>query len=303
MSDQLATLEDRLRRLGPQLDFAETPDLAAAVGERLRAAPRSARTKSGAARSWVDWVPRVAVAALAAIAVLAVTLSVSPAARAAVRSILRRIPGVEISSDRPPPARPSVDATAPTAAPAPTGSRASAPSPAPSASTTPAPSPTRLVVPGDKVSLARARSVARFRLRVPAELGPPDEVYVDAAVAGRAVSFIWSADGLLPPTSATGVGAVLTQFEAGTETYFTKELGGSGARFDDVEVAPGEIPGIWVEGVHSLRIRALDPDDNETFVRSRLSSNALVWVDDGVTYRLETAADQATALRIARSLR
>jgi hypothetical protein len=194
MSDQLATLEDRLRRLDRSSTSPRRPISRPrwASGSGPLRDPPAPRARSAVL---VDWVPRVAVAALAAIAVLAVTLSVSPAARAAVRSILRRIPGVEISSDRPPPARPSVDATAPTAAPAPTGSRASAPSPAPSASTTPAPSPTRLVVPGDKVSLARARSVARFRLRVPAELGPPDEVYVDAAVAGRAVSFIWSADG------------------------------------------------------------------------------------------------------------
>ncbi|HZG94735.1 MAG TPA: hypothetical protein VEZ46_08490 [Mycobacteriales bacterium] len=299
MSDQLATLEDRLRRLAPHLDFAETPDLATAVGDRLRTAPAPARHGRGPAlRPWADWLPRVAVAALAAVALLAVTLTVSPAARAAVRSILRRIPGIEISSDRPPPAGRTGDATPQTT----TAPTTSAPA-TPAASATPSASPTALVVPGDRTSLAGARAAARFPIRVPAELRPPDQVYVDPSIAGRAVSFVWAAGGQLPPTSAAGVGAVLTQFEAGTETYFIKELGGSGARFDDVEVVAGEMPGAWVEGVHSVRIRALDPNDELTYVTSRLASNALVWVDDGVTYRLETAADKATALRIARSLR
>ena len=35
----------------------------------------------------------------------------------------------------------------------------------------------------------------------------------------------------------------------------------------------------------------------------RLAGNVLIWEHDGITFRLETTADQATATRIATSMR
>ncbi len=58
--------------------------------------------------------------------------------------------------------------------------------------------------------------------------------------------------------------------------------------------------GIWVEGAHAVLVQV--PSGGLAEVQPFLSGSSLLWTIDGVTFRLEGAADLGEALRIARTV-
>jgi hypothetical protein len=95
------------------------------------------------------------------------------------------------------------------------------------------------------------------------------------------------------PAGKAGVGALLDEIEGDTPIAYAEKL--VGARVPITEVKVNGAPGYFIGGAHALQL----PDE----LRPRLAGNTLVWVRDGVTYRLETALGLRRALALARSVR
>ena len=149
---------------------------------------------------------------------------------------------------------------------------------------------------GRPVSLAEARDEVSFPILVPTELGPPDEVYVGRPVPDS-VSLVYGTGPDLPEAKQIGVGALLTEFKATIESGLLKKMTTEGAT-----VRPADIgdEGYWIEGAHELLY--VDVDGVIVADSARLAANALVWEEDGVTYRLESKLSLERALAIGRSL-
>ena len=324
-ADRLPSLEDDLRALALRIDHPATPDLAAAVAQRLREGGglRASGIHGGRRTRW--WLqPRVATLAAAVVAVLALTLLASPAAREAVASIFRGVRGIRVVVDEgrnssqaplselpapastpPAPDPPAADPPAPlpaSAAPSVATSIAK-PLPPPTISATPlAVAAKAPAIPGRRTTLAAALNSLPFTPLLPPELGPPDRVHLEQDVAGGMLTLVWSARPGLPP-AAGEVGAVLTEFKPdfGDDFPYWLKSGVTTSALLDVEVNGSG--GHWIEGGHRLDFNIPDNAGWQKVASSRIAANTLIWVQDGVTMRLESALPLDAALRLAAFIR
>lgn len=152
---------------------------------------------------------------------------------------------------------------------------------------------------GDPVGLAAARKEAAFRVRIPAELGQPDRVFLEATPAGRRVWLVYRARPGLPAAEETGVGLLVTEFRGGIGEFLIKKVEAEGAAVMPVDVEGHR--GYFVRGAHTLML--VDEVGNVVDDRTRVAGNVLVWVADGVVYRLESDLGLVDSLEIARTLR
>jgi hypothetical protein len=286
-----SALERELFELAPHVDFPPTPDVYAAIAGRLHDR-EPARRRTG---WWLVSRPVAAIAAALA-AVLAVVLVVSPGAREAVASIFRGVPGIRvlIPDEKNAPSKP--------ASPVPAGTGVAPISPTSSPSFTPAAA--EPVIPGTPTTLARVAGKVPFTLRVPTALGRPHRVYLEPRAARGTVTMVWQERPDLP-RAAGSVGAVLTEFkpaEGGNFAYWRKSpTGGVPSTFRDLPVNGGD--GGWIEGGHRLDFAIPDSTDWSETATSRIAANTLIWNQDGITFRLETALPLEKALAIAASIR
>jgi hypothetical protein len=234
----------------------------------LTAAVRTRIQKSPKPPFWARWPEgrrAVAMALLVLVAVATGTLALSPAARRAVADWLG-IGGIRIVH----------------------GDRAEAP----------VAEDLRL---GERVSLVQAQDRVSYDVLRPSalEVGEPDEVYLDDVIPGGQVSLVYRpADGL-PEAEETGVGLLFTQFRSQLDETLVKKVV---PPQDVVEaVTVNGLPGYWVGGPHTLLYE--DAEGNIREERSRLAANVLIWEQDGITLRLESALTRQEALRIAESVR
>jgi hypothetical protein len=309
--DSSEPLEAQLRSLSARLAHPPTPDLAASVGAALRSGP------AASSRS-VRWWDRPGVARIAAaiVALAAAVLLVSPAARDAVASVFRGVRGIRIvvgsPSTGPPSASvvalttPAVSVSPPTSAPQATTSPATASVSGPPATASPSsaalsvgPAP-RLA--GTPTTLSAVRRVVPFVPLLPAALGPPDRVLLERNVARGTVTMVWTATPALP-RAAGDVGAVLTEFKpdfADNFPYWLKTVEGEA---DLRDVLVNGTTGTWIEGGHRLDFRIPTPTGFAELATSRIAANTLIWIQNGITIRLETALPLDAALKIAESMR
>ncbi|MEU4516125.1 hypothetical protein AB0G05_42095 [Nonomuraea wenchangensis] len=231
----------------PNLSAPPQPDMPAAPADPGRGAARGRRRPGGRSlqgRRRRRWVVVVAVVAV----VVAVTAA-TPQGRAAVEQILR-FAGVELRvSDTPPP-------PLTTTAPLP-GERAVAPEELP--------------------------ALARFPVRTPTRLGPPQAATVSDG--GRVVSMFWPG------------GIRLDQFDGEMSPYFFKQLGPPFPTHVDLG---GAAEGWWLGGEHPLGY--LSRADG-TAVPLRQAAPTLIWTSGGVNHRLEGVRTAREAAEIAASLR
>ena len=173
----------------------------------------------------------------------------------------------------------------------------------------PTPAPSRVGAPlllGRPVSLDDARTAVDFPVRVPAAAGfdAPPEIYLLDQDQGAMVSFVYPPGPGLPPTDETGVGALLTQFQgAADRDLIEKGLHNDGAAETHLEAVSvdGE-PAYWISGSpHAFFFVCYDAGECRQ-ERSRLAGNVLIWEQDGVTLRLESALSREDALAIAESV-
>lgn len=264
-------LERALRALGREVAFPETPDLAAGVRMRLMAP--SPPVRAAAARHWPRRV--VWLAAAAAIVLMVSLLALFPEARTAIADRLG-LDGVDIRW---------VD-DLPTPAPTPAGASLQL---------------------GRAVSLAEAVDEAGFPLLAPTlpAFSQPASVYLRDD-PGAMVSFIYPPNADLPPSSVPGVGALLTQFRGGADRALIEkglrgDEDGESTRLEPVTV-DGE-QGFWISGApHAVYFVCYDAGECRQ-ERYRLAGNVLLWEENGVTLRLESALPKDAALTIAESVK
>jgi hypothetical protein len=126
--------------------------------------------------------------------------------------------------------------------------------------------------------------------------GPPDGVFVGE---NGEVNMVWEARSQLPAAGGTRIGLLLTQREERSGTY--QGVKTVSPETDVEAVLVNGAQGFWIEGaLHTLLL--VDETGVETEETRRLAANVLLWAREGVSYRLETTGNLASALAIAESL-
>jgi hypothetical protein len=151
---------------------------------------------------------------------------------------------------------------------------------------------------GRRSDLEAAVASAGFDVRLPADLGDPEAVFVGRPTG--AVTAVWAPSDDLPEVGDSGVGLLLTQFPATTDEALVEKELGRGTSIEAVTVAGQD--GFWITGAPHT-VTYVGPDGGEPERDPiRLAGNTLVWVEDGVTHRLESALDRDAAIALAESL-
>lgn len=264
-----AELDRALSDLAGHLAWPETPDLAGGARARTEQEPGARRF------SLVAWPGRRAwLAAAALVMLLLAFLALFPEARTAIADRLG-LPGVVIRwVDEPLPA--------------------------------PSPVGTRLLL-GRAVTLEEARGAVGYEVHVPTqeEFAEPPEVYLLGRGEDAMVSFVYPPRPDLPEDEISGVGALMSQFPGETsEAFIGKGLGGGEGTAAPVleNVLVNGREGYWISGAHGVYLACTD-DRNCREERYRLAGNVLLWVQDGMTFRLESALSREEALAVAESVR
>jgi hypothetical protein len=148
---------------------------------------------------------------------------------------------------------------------------------------------------GHAATLAQAEDEAGFRAVLPAELGVPDAVWVDASTEGSRIVLAWSPAPALPAIDELPWGAIVYELRGQMEQV-AKRIFLDGNTFQPVSV--GGHDGYWIAGPHELDLVTKD----DTYARYRVTGNVVVWKVDGVVIRLESSLPEADALRLAESV-
>lgn len=143
---------------------------------------------------------------------------------------------------------------------------------------------TALNLPGE-TSLAGAREAVDFELRIPAELGPPERVFLLGS-ARPAVVMTW-----LDPVQPEVPRAALYIFPPAS---VLRKLMPQSVE----QVSVNGQSAIWTTGAHYFEL-PLDGEPLQLYV----PGGVLIWTEGPLTYRLETAEPLQRALQIAESLR
>jgi hypothetical protein len=146
---------------------------------------------------------------------------------------------------------------------------------------------------GDPVPAREAFALAGFEPSLPS--GPaPDEVYVvDTLFGDPGLLMAWRPSATYPALPGTDWGLVLMAFQGDEETVVKTVQA-----FEDVhEASVNGASASWIPVPHVLEIET--ERGSRTF---SVRGNVLIWEVDGITYRLETSLDRASALEIARSI-
>jgi hypothetical protein len=146
---------------------------------------------------------------------------------------------------------------------------------------------------GTPVPVGELEDAVGFEVRLP--LGPlPDEAYVFTAGSGNGAALLaWDAGERYPHLPGTPWGLILMQVE-GEETALAKNVGDAE---DARAVEVGGRRSIWIDAPHELLVIT-----DEGAQRFLVEGNVLIWVDAGITYRLETTLALPAAIALAESL-
>jgi len=176
--------------------------------------------------------------------------------------------------------------------PTPTPSPVAPSVPAVSPSLTPAPTPTILHSPLDlagQTTLEAAREkVVSFPIRLPGypeDLGEPDQIYLQNP-GGPVVIMVWFEEG-----SSGDIRMVL--YEIGPTAQGFEKFD---PRVIEETTVNGQ-PAVWVVGPYMLKAR-----NGDMRVARLIEGATLIWVEDEITYRLETNLTLDEARQIADSL-
>ena len=268
-------LEAALIDLGKAIELPPTPDLAAAVGTRLRERPLTMQTRRPVWPSPWRSVPRSLLLA-AAISILVV---------GAALGFRLGLDLLSIDFGPAPSVLPSASATAVAATP-----------------TDATPSPGAGLGLGTVESLEDARVRVPFPVLVPSVLDLPDVVYVGGPGLRGQLAFVYrDGDGLPASSLLDGAGLLVTQNEGMTDERLAGKLVGAGLATAESVVVDGA-SGYWISGAPHM-FWYLAPDTSMIEESRRLVGDTLVWERDGMLYRIEGAISKARALEIAESMR
>lgn len=267
----MSDLERQLTRLGRELDWPPTPDLAPAVTARLRAdvadaepdtAPRPARRRllppAGFRRS-------LALALVALLVLAGGVFAAVPGVRDAVLEFFG-LQGatVERREELPPP---------------------------------PPPAPLQL---GERTTLDGARGSLAFDPLVPRAAGEPDAVYVNDLAPGGSIALAYRPDDGLPEARSTGLGLLVEEFRGDLAPEYFGKTAGQATRIERLRV-DGE-RAIWLEGAPHFFFYRL-PNAQFRDEELRIAQNVLLLERGRLLVRMEGAFDLDQAVELARSLR
>ena len=127
----------------------------------------------------------------------------------------------------------------------------------------------------------------------PDGLGEPDAAFTGEPTPDS-VTLVWAPSDDLPAVGATGVGALLSMFEGEVDDQLVKKELQPDTVVESVRVRG--TTGFWITGApHTFAYR--DANGDVRFETTRLvTGNTLLWVEDGVTYRFESALSLDRAL-------
>jgi catechol 2,3-dioxygenase-like lactoylglutathione lyase family enzyme len=260
--DRLALLERQLRALGPQLAVPDARGIAPAVRRRL---------ESGATTVDVADVPRshtrrrvlVAVAAILFV-VVATTLAVNKS-RDAVADWLG-LRGVEIEHSQEP-----VRGLGST------------------------------LHLGRQVSLAEARAALDFEPLVAAraQYGRPDAIYLADTPDGGRVTFLYAPRPGLVPAAGSGVGLLITEFEATVQEPVLRKTAGPDTTVEVLDINGQRA--YWLEG-EPHGVVFTDRNGKMFQDEARVAGNTLLFGNGSRTIRIESGLTKAEALALAAAL-
>ncbi|MGS2616170.1 hypothetical protein ACVCAH_16850 [Micromonospora sp. LZ34] len=148
---------------------------------------------------------------------------------------------------------------------------------------TPSPIPTQR-----PAALHEAQRQVRFPIRLPAALGPPEQVLLadpDGTGSYRVATLLYRGGALR-----------IDAFDGGLDPVFHKQASGPGTEFVEVD---GDFA-IWVGGPHAVSY--VDRTGQVRVETARLAASTLIWQEAGVTYRLEGELSKVEAVGIANTL-
>lgn len=154
---------------------------------------------------------------------------------------------------------------------------------------------------GRLTSVEEASALAGFDVLLIEDdgLGAADSVHFSPG-SGAKVSFLYRPRAGVPQTTNPAVGLLFTQFRATVEGGFIQKSAGSGTRVEPVTVNGGR--GYWIEGTpHFFAYRDASGRIREETLR--LAGNTLLWEQNGLTLRIESALPKSDVMRIAASVR
>jgi hypothetical protein len=257
-----AELEERLTALSRDMDWPATPDLVRLVSVRITAS-------AIAPRPW--YLNRLALAAAAVLVALAALVAYTPS-RDAIARFLNLHTLIQHQSQ------------VPTTSPLPPG-----------------PLGRRLGL-GGLTTLADARSGVKWHLLVPATLGRPTEVYLQAAADGPPqgeITLVYSTAPGIKPSGQTGVSVLVTEATGSVNTQFFGKTIGNGTTLEDVTVNGHQ--GYWIAGQPHVFFM-IDAKGNIRDETLRLATNTLLIDYGGTVVRIEGDMTKDQALAIAQSL-
>jgi hypothetical protein len=162
--------------------------------------------------------------------------------------------------------------------------------------------PLQISIAGERTTLDAARRRVRFTPRVPtaAELGTPDDVFVETVGTTDRLTLVYRQRAAIPVSIGAGVSALVVEARGTVDEALFAKATGPGTRLEPVNVNGGQ--GYWLEGAPHLFFYR-DPSGNIVSDTLRLAGNTLVWVQDGVTIRLEAQVTRERALQLAATFR
>jgi hypothetical protein len=163
----------------------------------------------------------------------------------------------------------------------------------------PPPPPIEPLELGSRTTLEAAPERLAFDPLVPEDPGEPDGVYVSDRAPGGELSLVYRPRDDLPRARTTGLGLLVTEIRGDLMPDFFQKLAPQGAVIDELTV--GGEPAAWIEGAeHFFFYRA--PTGEVVEDELRLAQNVLLVQRGRMLIRLEGAFDRARALEIAASL-
>jgi hypothetical protein len=166
----------------------------------------------------------------------------------------------------------------------------------------PAPSPPTNSELGQPVSVAEVSQAAGFVVPVPrtGELGSPDEAYLLDGGDHQIVTLVWRRADDITVSPASDAAVIFSVFQGGPpQVEYLEKILFQGSRAHKVAVN-GNL-GVYVDGPQTVLYLSTNRDVEEA--QSRLSGNSLIWQQDGLTFRLESALGQQASVAIAESVR
>ena len=157
-----------------------------------------------------------------------------------------------------------------------------------------------LPLSGERVTLDEARRRVHFTIRIPAELGAPDDVFVETSGTTERVTLAYRERAGIPQSQQIGVAALVGEFRGTLEEVLLGKAAGPGTKIEPVSISGAR--GFWLEGEPHLFFYR-EPTGEARQDTLRLAGNTLVWEQDGVTMRLEAQVTKEQALRIAGTFR